>query len=242
VVLYVLAHIDSVDDVCDDWRLFAGIDPAVFPAWEALPTESDVSDEILADRLRVLKALAGPGTAICRAGCPRADRGRTGRPPVGAGPPAIAGLGPGVLTAVKGATGAVIWRKNIPALRGLSFLIDQGRVVYQAGTTLVALDLQTGNELWQAEPQEKNVRTLVAGNGLLVIHTPGTLEVHDGATGKLLWHKPGLPGKGLYGDDLFIINGVIWPGMLVAEAEGADGLVFVNDRHYQGRFESVPLG
>ena len=58
-LLYVVAHIDSVDDARDDWRLFAGVDPAVFPAWEALPTESDVSDEILADRLRVLKMLAG---------------------------------------------------------------------------------------------------------------------------------------------------------------------------------------
>ena len=57
-VLYVLAHIDSIDDARDDWRLFADVDPAVFPAWEALPTESDVSDEILADRLRVLKVLA----------------------------------------------------------------------------------------------------------------------------------------------------------------------------------------
>jgi transcription-repair coupling factor (superfamily II helicase) len=56
-LLYVLAHTDSVDDARDDWRLFAGIDPAVFPAWEALPAESDVSDEVLADRLRVLKAM-----------------------------------------------------------------------------------------------------------------------------------------------------------------------------------------
>jgi len=57
-LLYVLAHTDSVDDARDDWRLFAGIDPAVFPAWEALPAESDVSDEVLADRLRVLKRFA----------------------------------------------------------------------------------------------------------------------------------------------------------------------------------------
>ena len=56
-LLYVLAHIDSVDDARDDWRLFAGEEAQVFPAWESLPTESDVSDEILADRLRVLKVL-----------------------------------------------------------------------------------------------------------------------------------------------------------------------------------------
>ena len=57
-LLYVLAHIDSVDDARDEWRLFADIDPAVFPAWESLPSEADVSDEILAERLRILKWLA----------------------------------------------------------------------------------------------------------------------------------------------------------------------------------------
>jgi len=57
-LVYVLAHVDDVDDACDDWRLLAGVDPAVFPAWEALPTEADVSDEILADRLRLLRTLA----------------------------------------------------------------------------------------------------------------------------------------------------------------------------------------
>ncbi|MCX5684619.1 MAG: hypothetical protein NT049_13155, partial [Planctomycetota bacterium] len=53
-LLYVLPHVDSVDDACDDWRLFAGVEPVVFPAWEALPAESDVSEEILAERLKVL--------------------------------------------------------------------------------------------------------------------------------------------------------------------------------------------
>jgi len=56
-LVYVLAHGDSVDGARDDWRLFADEDPAVFPAWEALPAEADVSDEILAERLRVVKWL-----------------------------------------------------------------------------------------------------------------------------------------------------------------------------------------
>jgi transcription-repair coupling factor (superfamily II helicase) len=67
-LVYCLAHIDSVDAARDDWRLFADIDPAVFPAWEALPTEADVSDEILADRLRVLKWLAAAGSGQHEAG------------------------------------------------------------------------------------------------------------------------------------------------------------------------------
>jgi len=71
-LLYVVAHVDSVDGARDDWRLFSAYDPPVFPAWEALPTEADVSDEILADRLRVLKALAAARAAEAH---PRAGRG-----------------------------------------------------------------------------------------------------------------------------------------------------------------------
>ena len=71
-LLYVVAHVDSVDGARDDWRLFSGYDPPVFPAWEALPTEADVSDEILADRLRVLKNLAAARAAEAH---PRAGRG-----------------------------------------------------------------------------------------------------------------------------------------------------------------------
>jgi len=73
-LVYVLAHVDAVDQACDDWRLLAGAEPQVFPAWEALPTEADVSDEILADRLRLLRALSASaaGAETRRAtGCPR---------------------------------------------------------------------------------------------------------------------------------------------------------------------------
>jgi transcription-repair coupling factor (superfamily II helicase) len=80
-LLYVVAHIDAVDDALDDWRLLAGVDPAIFPAWEALPTEADVSDEVLADRLRVLKRLAAirareAGGAEDAAGTPRPGSGQ----------------------------------------------------------------------------------------------------------------------------------------------------------------------
>ena len=74
-LVYVLAHVDAVDDACDDWRLLAEVDPAVFPAWEALPTESDVSDEILADRLRLLKTLAASNARASGTETRRADEG-----------------------------------------------------------------------------------------------------------------------------------------------------------------------
>ncbi|MCX5674733.1 MAG: hypothetical protein NTX87_06970, partial [Planctomycetota bacterium] len=93
-LLYVLAHTDSVDDARDDWRLFAGVDPPVFPAWEALPAESDVSDEILAERLRVLKTLAAARPGDGAAG-QETRRGLAPGEYTGGGTAALTGRGDG---------------------------------------------------------------------------------------------------------------------------------------------------
>jgi len=122
--------------------------------------------------------------------------------------------GAGALTAIKGATGAVIWRKNIPSLRGLSLAADRGRVVYHAGKMIVGLDLQTGKELWQAETGETGGATLVAHDGFVVIAGRKSLEAHDGATGKTLWRKEILSSMSLGDQDLFVIDGTVWPGVV----------------------------
>jgi len=59
VILYCLAHIDDAETTCDELAAFTGLPCTVFPAWESLPRESDVGDEILAGRIRVLKLLKG---------------------------------------------------------------------------------------------------------------------------------------------------------------------------------------
>ncbi len=57
VILYCLAHIDDAETTCDEIAAFTGLPCTIFPAWESLPRESDVGDEILAGRIRVLKML-----------------------------------------------------------------------------------------------------------------------------------------------------------------------------------------
>ena len=134
-----------------------------------------------------------------------------------------AGPGGGTLVAVKGATGAVLWRKSVPALRDLSLVIDRGRVVYHAGKSLAALDLATGKDLWQTELEVAAVKTLVAHDGLVVLLGPKTLGVYDGATGKSMWQKQVLAGMGPGGEDLFVINGVVWPGVAAVDASQNPG-------------------
>ena len=123
----------------------------------------------------------------------------------------------GSLIAVKGATGTVLWRKDITPLRSDSLAIDQGRVTYQMGKTLTCLDLRTGNEIWQVESKETGSGTLVANGGVLVIRSARALEAYDGATGEMLWRKEGILTGSMKREDLFVIDGVIWPGASVVD-------------------------
>jgi outer membrane protein assembly factor BamB len=127
--------------------------------------------------------------------------------------------GEGTLFAVRGTTGEVLWRHEIPQLRGLSLAIDRGRVVWQAAKTLACLDLRTGKELWQTEPQETACRTLVAAEDAVVLLGQKAIEVHDAQSGKLLWHKQVRLGSGLGSEDLFVIDGTVWPGILSVTAD-----------------------
>lgn len=121
---------------------------------------------------------------------------------------------PGALIAVEGATGKVLWRKNGVSVQNISLAIDAGRVVFLSGGRLTAVDLRTGADRWQAPVESGGVRTLVACDGVVALLSHNGLEVHDGATGKLLWKKEVPLARGLGSEGLYVIGGVIWPDML----------------------------
>jgi len=56
-VLIVIAHPRDLDAWVDDVHTFAGSRPAIFPAWDNLPTDNLVIDEIAGQRLHVLQQL-----------------------------------------------------------------------------------------------------------------------------------------------------------------------------------------
>jgi len=58
-LLIVVPRISEVDDVALDLAGFLPEPPVVFPAWESLPEEHDISDAVFGGRLRVLSALDG---------------------------------------------------------------------------------------------------------------------------------------------------------------------------------------
>jgi len=56
-LIAVWAHLDDLDDFCDDFALFSDVVPERFPAWEREERESLLSDDIYGERLRLLKRL-----------------------------------------------------------------------------------------------------------------------------------------------------------------------------------------
>jgi outer membrane protein assembly factor BamB len=121
---------------------------------------------------------------------------------------------PGALIAVEGATGKVLWRKQIPALHSLLLAIEGGRVVFLRAGTLAALDLKTGEERWQSEISGAGIQTLVVHDGVVVLLGGKGLEAHDATTGKLLWNKEVHLAHGLGSEGLYVVNGVVWPDMI----------------------------
>jgi len=66
-VLLVLPHLDDADEAIDDLRWFDGLVSASLPALEVMPGETNVSVELLAERLEVAERLAGgerPGVVV----------------------------------------------------------------------------------------------------------------------------------------------------------------------------------
>ncbi len=66
-LLIVLPRISDVDDFADDVAGLTGVEPLIFPAWESLPKDHNVTDETFGARLRVLRKLtssAPPKTLV----------------------------------------------------------------------------------------------------------------------------------------------------------------------------------
>jgi len=63
VLVVVTSQIDDVDNLIDDLTLFTPLTPERFSAWESLPDERVIHDEVFGDRVRVLKSLQGGAPA-----------------------------------------------------------------------------------------------------------------------------------------------------------------------------------
>jgi len=124
------------------------------------------------------------------------------------------------LFAVHGRTGNVLWDKQISQIRPLALAIDNGRIIYLSGKDLVALDLKDSHELWRVQPKRTTPRTLLAVSNVIVMQGGRFVAAYDAKDGKLLWEKTVPSIGGGEGDDLFVVDGLLWRGMLSVDDNG----------------------
>jgi len=124
------------------------------------------------------------------------------------------------LVAVSGRTGKVLWEKQVDQIRTLALAIDNGRIIYLSGKNLVALNLKDGRRLWSAQPKFTSPKTLLTVNDVVVMQGGKFVAAHDATNGRLLWDKNVPSIGGGEGDDLFVVDGLVWRGMLNVDNDG----------------------
>ncbi|KPL23194.1 MAG: hypothetical protein AMJ75_06555 [Phycisphaerae bacterium SM1_79] len=124
------------------------------------------------------------------------------------------------LVAVHGQTGNVLWDKQISQIRPLALAIDNGRIIYLSGKDLVALNLKNGRQIWKVQPKWTAPRTLLTVNDVIVMQGGKLAAAYDATDGRLLWQKTLPPIMGGEGDDLFVIDGLVWRGILCVDDNG----------------------
>lgn len=125
------------------------------------------------------------------------------------------------LVGVDARTGKPLWRHESGPIRSLALAIDNGRVVYLAGRKLVGLDLTSGQTLWTVTAAQPAPRTLLVVNEVVVMQGGKLTVAHDATNGELLWRQTGPSIGGGEGDDLFVVDGLVWRGMAYADEAGA---------------------
>ena len=124
------------------------------------------------------------------------------------------------LVAVDCQTLKVLWQKQTGQIRPLALAIDNGRIVYISGKDLVAIDLKDGDKLWMAQLKQAAPRTLLAVDDSVVMQGGKFVAAHDATNGKILWQKTVPPIRGGEGDDLFVIDGLVWRGIVSVDDNG----------------------
>ncbi|KKK92584.1 hypothetical protein LCGC14_2701470, partial [marine sediment metagenome] len=124
------------------------------------------------------------------------------------------------LVAVDGRTAKVLWRKPSGPIRPLALAIDNGRIVYLTGRDMVALDLKDGRRLWKVRPKSHTPRALLTVDDVIVMQGGTHVAAYDAADGSLLWEKKVGRIVGGEGDDLFVVDGLVWRGMASVDDKG----------------------
>jgi outer membrane protein assembly factor BamB len=116
----------------------------------------------------------------------------------------------GGVTAINTSTGKQLWRVE-GKIRPLTLAARNDAVLFMDGAEVVCVDLKTGSGRWRAK---SNPGSLVShSKAVLVLHAMG-ITAHSPKDGGVMWRSK-QKAKGFVGPaELFVIDGLAWPGGL----------------------------
>ena len=132
----------------------------------------------------------------------------------------VEGAADAALVGVDAQTAKTLWRHKSGPIRSLSLAIDNGRVIYLTAKDLVALDLKNGRPLWKVQPKWTAPRTLLTADDVIVMQGGKNVVAFDAADGKQLWQKTVSSIGGGEGDDLFVVDGLVYRGIVSVDDQG----------------------
>ncbi len=119
--------------------------------------------------------------------------------------------------AMRAEDGKLLWQREMP-VAPMTLTADARMACLYDGSAVVALDRQTGNELWQADvPDTKPIRTGYSGPRMVIckdrvlLAPMGNMVAISTATGEVLWSVKGKPRSGHFSlEDFYVIGDKIW--------------------------------
>jgi outer membrane protein assembly factor BamB len=134
-----------------------------------------------------------------------------------------------VVMAVDVESGKTLWEKEWPWVIPGCLAVDDERVVFFDGERVVALDRNTGSQLWETEQLGRRLPVPIYFSPCLVLYEdlvlfsgsdPDTKAYHadNGKTmyafaadsGKTLWQCPHAPAGYRSAEDILVLNGLVW--------------------------------
>ena len=103
-------------------------------------------------------------------------------------------------------TGEVRWTRQVNGMHGHNLAATDERVCYHNGKQVVCLDIDNGEEVWNAECERG--KTLIIYKGAVLFTASNGLHSFSLDTGEVLWRKRGVRGRDLFGAD-----GLVWPAI-----------------------------
>lgn len=198
--------------------------------------------------------------------CPRDDRmfeGGTASTPTIAGKHLYTLSQRGHLFCLDAQKGTVVWSKNLMKDFGGSLsqwhyagspLVATNTLIVEAGgkgTSVVALDKNTGKELWRAGSEKAGYATPVVfksgGKDAVLVFNSAGLVAHDLATGKELWrfrwktsYDVNAATPLVFDNKVFISSGYN-RGCALVDISGAQPKLLVENKHMQAQFPTPIL-